>query len=247
MNKIQILGIDRLGRIKQHVLTHAITPAIPRATVLLTEVDTLHDNMLDYGSGQEGGNNTYRSGSAQRLALRNDILGMVNEISDTAKGLDRAQHPGIRDLFRLNKASNSYARLINTGASFVDHLAAPAVKTLFTDRGFDADFDVDLTAKLTAFAAATGIKFQGRQEQKAGTVGLDALMRRATVVVRELSTIVVKYLRNTDPLLIPVWKAAARLYTPAVVSPETPAEDPGSGSGDGSGSGSGGTTPPSGS
>ena len=250
MNKIQIQGIDRLGRIKQYVLDHAITTPIPRATVLVTEVNTLHTNMLDYGSGQEGGNNIYRSGSAQRLALRIDILGMVNEISDTAKGLDREEHPGIRDLFRLNKASNSYARLINTGASFVDHLATPAVKTLFTERGFDPDFDVDLTGKLTAFAAATGIKFQGRQEQKTGTVGLDALMRRATVVVRELSTIVVKHLRNTNPLLIPVWKAAARLYTPAVTTPQTPPGDPGSrsgGSGSGSGTGSGGTTPPSGS
>lgn len=230
MTKTQNQGLDRLGRIKQYVLTNAITPAIPRATALITEVDTLHDGMLNHGSGQEGGNNTYRSGAAQRQALRNEILGMVNEISDTAEGLDRQQHPGIRDLSRLNKASNSYARLLNTGASFVDHLAEPAVKSLFTDRGFDADFDVDLTAKLTAFAAATGIKYEGRQEQKAGTVGLNELSRRATVVVRELSTIVVKHLRATNPLLIPVWKAAARLYRPGVTTPETPPDGSGSGS-----------------
>ena len=244
MNKIQIQGVDRLGRIKQYVLTHAITPAIPRATVLITEVNNLHEDMLDYGSGQEGGFNTYRSGSAQRRALRADILGIVTEISDTAKGLDREQHPGIRDLFRLNKAGNSYARLLNTGASFLDHLATPTVKTLFTDRGFEADFDVDLTTKLTAFAAATGIKFQGRQAQKVGTTGLGALMRRATVVVRELSTIVVKHLKATDPLLIPVWRAAARLYTPAVVTAEAPDDGSGETGGD---SGSGGTTPPTGS
>lgn len=231
MTKNQIQGIDRLGRIKQYVLVNAITPAIPRATALVTEVNSLHDNMLNHGSGQEGGNNTYRSGSAQRQSLRGEIHEMVSEISATARGLDPAQHPGIRDLFRLNKANDNYARLINTGASFVEHMAEPAVKTLFTDRGFDADFDVDLTAKLTALAAATGVKYQGRQAQKAGTVGLDELMRRATVVVRELSTIVVKHLRNTNPLLIPVWRAAARLYRSGVTTPETPSEGSGSGSG----------------
>ena len=246
MNKYQIQHADRLGRIKQYVITNAITPAIPRATALLTEADGIHDDMLNYGSGQDGGLNTYRSGSAQRQALRREIHGMVSEIAVTARGLDPAQHPGIRDLFRLNKANDNYARLINTGASFVDHLATPTVKTLFTDRGFDADFDVDLTTKLTALATATGIKYQGRQEQKSGTVGLDALCRRATVVVRELSSIVVKHLRNTDPLLIPVWKAAARVYRSAVTTPEPPSGDPGAGSGSGGETGSG-TTVPSGS
>jgi hypothetical protein len=238
MNKYQIQCAERLGRIKQYVMTNAITPPIVRATALLTEVNTIHDNLLDYGSSQDGGFNPYRSGSAQRQSLRGEIVGMVTEIWETAKGLDREEHPGIRDLFRLNNARGSYTRLINTGASFVDHLATPAVKTLFTDRGFDPDFDADLTGKLTAFSAATGIKFQGRQEQKTGTVGLDALMRRATVVVRELSTIVVKHLRKTNPLLIPVWKAAARLYTPAVVNPEAPS------GGSGGDPGSGGSTPP---
>ena len=243
MNKYQNQHVDRLGRIKQYVITNAITPPIPRAAALLTEVNTLHTGLLDHGSGQEGGLNTFSMGVAQRKALRKEIHGTVSEISDTAKGLDPAQHPGMRELFRVNKANNTYALLINTGAAFVDHLATPAVKTLFTDRGFDADFDVDLTAKLTALAAATGVKFQGRQARATGTEGLRALTRRATVVVRELSTIVVKHLRATNPLLIPVWRAAARVYTPAVIPPATE----GAGSGSSTGTGSGGTTPPSGS
>jgi hypothetical protein len=242
MNKYQDQHVDRLGRIKQYVINNAITPPIPRATVLLTEVDTLHTGMLDHGSGQEGGLNTFSMGVAQRRAVRKEIYATVSEVSDTAKGLDPAQHPGIRQLFRLNKANATYASLINTGAAFVDHLATPAVKTLFTDRGFDADFDVDLTAKLTALAAATGVKFQGRQARATGTEGLRVLTRRATVVVRELSSIVVKRLRATNPLLIPVWKAAARVYTPAVIPPPAP-----EGASSGSGSGSGTTTPPSGS
>ena len=135
----------------------------------------------------------------------------------------------------MHKANATYASLINTGAAFVDHLAVPAVKTLFTDRGFEADFDTALTAKLAALAAATGVKFQGRQARATGTEGLRALTRRATVVVRELSTIVVKHLRATNPVLIPVWRAAARVYTPAVIPPSAH---------QGAGSGSGGTTPP---
>lgn len=238
MNKRQNQRVDQLSRIKQYVQTHAIEPAIPRATELVTEANSLHEGMLAHGSGQEGGGNTYRSGASQRRALRDEILFTVTEISDTASKLDPAQHPGIRDLFRLNRARDSYQRLLNTGASFVEHLESAPVKTLFTDRGFDAGFDVDLTAKLVAFAGATRIKWNGRQAQKTGTVGLEELNRRAALVVRELSAIMVKHLRKTDPLQVPVWKAAARAYGPAVSDPQAP---PG-GSGDGSGS-----TPPAGS
>ena len=221
MNKRQIQRADQMARIIQFVLDHMITPAIPRATTLLTELNTLHERMLDFGSEQEGGGNIFRSGSAQRRALRDEILFAVSEISATARALDPAEHPGIRDLFRLNQADKSYQRLVSVAASFLDHLTTPAVKTLFTDRGFEPDFDATLTAQLTAFAAATGTKYHGRQAQKAGTVGLEALSRRAVIVIRELSAIVMKCLRNTNPLLIPVWQAAARPYIPAVTAPQT--------------------------
>ena len=238
MKKTQVLRFDQLGRIIQFVLDHPIVPAIPRATVLLAEVNTLHTGLLAHGSGQEGGSNTYRSGVSQRRALRESILTTVTEMSQTAQALDPAQHPGVRDLFRLNKASNSYQRLINTGSAFLDEVADASVKALFTDRGFDVDFDVQLTAKLTALAAATGIKWQGRQVQKTGTVGLDVVSRRVSRVVRELSGIMVKYLQTADPGLIPVWLAAARAYVPAVTNPETPAGGSEAGSG---------TPPPAGS
>jgi hypothetical protein len=234
MNKRQNQRGDQLGRIKQYILDHAITPPIPRATALLTEVNTLHDGMLAHGSEQEGGGNTFRSGSTQRRALRKEILFTVTEMSDTAKGLDPAQHPGVRDLFRLNNARDSYQNLVNTASAFLDQLEAAPVKALFTDRGYPADFETALEAKLTAFAAATGIKWQGRQTKKMGTAGLDELNRRAVVVVHELNAIVLKHLRTADPTLIPVWEAAARAYVPAVTTPETPPDE----------SGGGGSTPP---
>ena len=225
MNKRQTQRADQMGRIIQFVLDHTITPTIPRATSLLTELTTLHERMLDFGSEQEGGGNIFRSGSAQRRALRDEILSAVSEISGTARALDPAEHPGIRDLFRLNEADKSYQRLVDSASSFVEHLATHSVKTLFTDRGFEPGFDADLTAKLVAFAAATGTKYRGRQTQKAGTAGLEALSRRAVIVIRELSAIVMKCLRRTNPLLVPVWQAAARAHVPAVTTPEAPSDD----------------------
>jgi hypothetical protein len=241
MTKRQNQRGDQLGRIKQYMQTNAITPPIARATALLTEVNTLHDGMLAHGSEQDGGGNTFRSGSTQRKLLRKEILATVTEISETARALDPAQHPGVRDLFRLNQARDSYQNLVNTTSGFLDQLAAAPVKALFTDRGFPADFETALEAKLTAFAAATGIKWQGRQTKKTGTAGLDEMNRRAVVVVHELSAIVTKHLRLTNPTLLPVWEVAARAYVPAVTTPETPPD------GSGSGSGSGSTPPPAGS
>ena len=85
MNKRQTQRADQMGRIIQFVLDHTITPTIPRATSLLTELTTLHERMLDFGSEQEGGGNIFRSGSAQRRALRDEILSAVSEISGTAR------------------------------------------------------------------------------------------------------------------------------------------------------------------
>ena len=239
MKKTQVQRFDQLGRIIQFVLDHPIVPAIPRATVLLAEANTLHTSLLAHGSGQEGGSNTYRSGVSQRRAWRKSILTTVTEMSGTAQSLDPIEHPGVRDQFRLGRAASSHAQLVATANAFLAASTPAEVKPLFTERAFPADFDVQLTTKLAALSAATGIKWHGRQVQKTGTVGLDVVSRRVYRVVRELSGIMVKYLQGTNPGLIPVWLAAARSYVPAVVNPETP---PG-----GSEAGSGTPQPPAGS
>ena len=119
------------------------------------------------------------------------------------------------------------------------------MKALFVARLFPADIDVQLTAKITALAAATGRKHTGLQAQKEGSAGLADLSRRITATMKELRPLMVRHLRENDPKLLEVWKAAARSYRRrGAVTPTEPPPDPGSG---GSGSGSTPTPPPSGS
>jgi hypothetical protein len=61
---------------------------------------------------------------------------------------------------------------------------------------------------------------------------LKALSLQITDVMKELRALMGKHLRETDPALLAVWKAAARFYEPPV--PAGPPVDGGGGSGSGS-------------
>ena len=124
--------------------------------------------------------------------------------------------------FRLGRAASSNAQLLATAQAFLTAAAPAAVKQLFTDRAFAADFDVQLTAKITALSAALGRKATGLQAQRQGTAGLDVLNEQITAVMRELRALMVKHLRDTEPTLLPVWKAAARVYRVPVATPTPP-------------------------
>ena len=106
------------------------------------------------------------------------------------------------------------------------------MKPLFLERAFAADFDVTLTGKIDALETALGRTATGKQTWKEGTERLKTLSRQITDVMRELRALMVKHLRETDPSLLAVGKAAARSYAPPV---STPPEGEGSGTG-GSGS-----------
>jgi len=111
-------------------------------------------------------------------------------------------------------ASESYQALLDTAASFVAVLTPMAVQQAFIDRDFPATFVTDLATLATQFAGATGRKYAGRQTLKGGTLGVDQAAEKGLAVVKELNAIVTKKLRTTDPVLLGVWKAAARLEQP---------------------------------
>ena len=223
MNKRQVLGEDMLGRVKQYFIDHPLATPIARATELITDVNNLHTEVQAFGADQIGGQGGYRAGASERQFLSRQIQTALMRIAATARGLDPELYPGMSDQFRATQATRSYQMLINTGVSFLDALEVPTVKALFTERGFDADFDVQLEAKLTAFAAATGRKASGRQTQKFGTASLAIRERKIAKVMAELRALMVNVLSETDPALVEVWNAAARSYTGSKASPATPA------------------------
>ena len=130
-------------------------------------------------------------------------------MSATAQALE-PQRPGITDQFRLGTQAKSHQQLLATAQAFLLAVEPADVKQLFTDRAFPADLDVQLTAKMTALAAAVGPKATGKISWKHGTMSLKTLSREITETVRELRALMVKHLRDTNPTLLEVWKAAAR-------------------------------------
>jgi len=222
---------DMLTRVAQYVLDHAITPAIPRATALFAEVNTLKTAFAAYDGTQAVGKGGYRAGATERAELAKDLRTFLADMAATARGLERA-HPGMADQFRMGRATDSHTKLVATGRAFVTAATEATVKPLFTERAFAADFDVTLTGKIDALETALGRTATGKQTWKEGTERMKTLSRQVTDVMKELRALMVKHLRETDPSLLAVWKAAARCYAQPVTMP---AEGEGTGTG-GSGS-----------
>lgn len=212
MKRLQTEILGALVRIKGFAVDHPFSPVIPRVVVLMTSIDSLIAAYGVAGANQLGGFGLYRGSSTERKVLGKQIYTVLADLSSVAQGLDPIEFPGVADRFRLAESRRNYQGLINTGAAFVEALEEPTVQALFTDRGFAADFDTELTAALVSFATATGRKFDGARDRKEGTVGLKVLDKKAIQVMKELRAIVEKHLRQTAPNLIDVWKAASRVY-----------------------------------
>ena len=197
MNKRQILQIDRSHRVIRFNADHPIVPAIPRATVLFTQTNTIAQSMEAHGGTQVHGFGQFQGGVGERRILARDLRIALQDIALTARGLSPEQFPGVAEQFRLNNSRSSYQHLLNTAQAFLTAIAP--IKTVFTDRGFTADFDLDLTVKVAGFATATGRKFGGLQELRSGTANLQFLDRSATATMKELNAIMTAHLRATDP------------------------------------------------
>src|SRR4051812_44014338 len=176
---------DMLTRVAQYVLDHAITPAIPRATALFAEVNTLKTALGDQDGTQAIGKGGYRAGASERAVLAKDLRASLADMAATGRGLERA-HPGMADQFRMGRAASSHTKLVTTARAFLAVATEVTVKPLFTARAFDADFDVELTAKIDALEAALNRTATGKQEWKEGTERLKALSLQISDVMKEL-------------------------------------------------------------
>jgi hypothetical protein len=222
---------DMLTRVCQYEEDHPVTPAIPRATALFTEANTLKIALQTHAGTQVAGRGGYRGGATERAVLAKEIRTVLVDMAATARGLER-EHPGMTDQFRLGRPASSNAQLVATAHAFLTAATPAEVKQLFTDRAFPVDFDAQLTAKIAALETALGRKATGLQTQRYGSAGLDVLSRRITDVMRELRALMVKHLRDNNPTLLAVWNDAARSYAQPVPAEAAPAPTPeGSGSG----------------
>ena len=224
---------DMLTRSAQFEKDHPVIPPIERATELFAEVNTLKTALGAHDGTQAVGKGGYRAGATERAVLAKDLRAFLADMAATARGLERA-HPGIAEQFRMGRAANSHAKLVATGRAFVTAATDAAVKPLFIARAFAANFDVTLTAKITALEAALDRTATGKQTWKEGTERMKTLSLQISDVMKELRALMVKHLRETDPSLLEVWKAAARCYTPPVTAPTE---------GEGSGTGGSGSAP----
>jgi hypothetical protein len=210
MTKYTNRRFETMVRVQRFILDHPFTPAIPRAAVLATTIDTAIDDLQEHGGVQAHGFGTYRAGADERAVKAAELRDSLRDFGQTARQLDRDLFPGVHLQFRL-PLSRGYQALINAATAFHSAASVDPLKQAFIDRGHPADFDVALAAKIAAVQAALQRKAGGRQQQREGTASQRLVARNGMVAVRELGTIVNVRYRTADPALLEVWRAAARV------------------------------------
>jgi hypothetical protein len=192
--------VDQFGKKPELTLTAIITALLVTVAAKLTA-------MRGWVAGQVNGLGGYREGAAERRGLRKEIYTTLRDMREIAKGLDLAGDTAVAEQFRL-PAHPTYAEVLATARSFVDN--ATPMAAAFTERGMPATFLADLTAKITAFDAATGDKADGRAARVGSTAALDAAGDAGLKAVQELRTIMRVHLRSS-PELLAGWTSAARV------------------------------------
>ena len=230
MNRLNLDRYDSYIRIGQHDEENPLTPAIPRATELITELRTVATGMAADSGLQDAGLTGLRGGSDERQQAFAILLGEMKAMNVIARGLDRALFPGVAEQFRMPR-SRSFGNIAARGQAFLAN--ATGKEAIFTDRGLATGFLTAFAAKVTAAEAAVGTRNVGLLVRASGTAGATAKGRRGLAIVRELDAIMTVALRNNAGLLA-ACRTAKRVARRSRGG-ETPAD---------SGSGSGTTPPP---
>ena len=221
--------VEACQRSVRHVADHPLTTPNARLTALVTLLNTTLTSFRDYTAGQSSGELGFHSGTITRRQMADELRADMRAVNQMAKGLPKAEFPGVRELFLMPR-SGSYEALIARANAFLDKIGP--IKSVFVDRGLPADFDEQLADKLAAVDTASGTRDSARSQRVGGTAGLDAKADDALAVVREMDPILSFQYRN-DPALLASWKSACH-----VDRDPSRAEDVGGGGEGGPGGGS---------
>ena len=226
-------------RVLDVIAEYPPTPAIPAATLLVTELNTTTTAFDTLAAEQDLAFGTVHGATVDRKQLKRDLVSFLKRLGETARVLDPVAHPGLAAEMRLGRATSSYGALVTRARAF--HSALVPVKADFVGYGFAETVDADLLAMITAVDAATGRKNDGKAIHIGGTAGLVALCKTGVAIVRKLDAILSNVYKD-DAVKYAAWKAARRVER----EPRHAVEEPAPGGGGTPPSGGGGT-PPSGS
>lgn len=235
MNNYEMREIAKVRRVKQHILDHPITPAIPALTAESTAVSTSLTQIDALAESQAGGFGAVTGAVDHRLMVVDNLLNLMRSLSKAAKVLDKDDHPDVAAKMRIGQ-NVSFEKLLVKANLF--HSTLQPIEAEFIALGASATVAADLQALITAAQGAWDQKLTGLDTQIGGTAGLKQGMKAALKRVRKLDAIL-SQLYRANPVLLAQWKAARRTERAS-----QPAENPAGGS---EGSGGGRSTPPIGS
>ena len=218
--------VEACKRSVRHVADHPLATPNTRLTALVVQLNAMLTSFRDYTAEQSGGELEFHSGTITRRQMADLLRADMRAINQIAKGLPKAEFPGVRELFLMPR-SGSYEALIARANAFLDKIGP--IKAVFVDRGLPADFDEQLAMKLVAVDSASATRDSGRSDRVGGTAGLDAKADQGIAMLREMDSILSYQYRN-DPALLASWKSACHVDRDPSRAEDEPGEESGSGS-----------------
>jgi hypothetical protein len=199
--------VEACKRSVRHVADHPLDTPNARLTALVASLNTMLTAFRTYTADQSGGELGFHSGTITRRQMAKLLRDDMRAVNRMAKGLPKADFPGVRELFLMPR-SGSYEALIARANAFLEKVGP--IKAVFVERGLPADFDEQLAERLAAVDTASDTRDSARSERVGGTAGLDAKANEALAIVREMDPILSYQYRN-DPALLASWKSACHV------------------------------------
>lgn len=193
-----------------------------RGVVLLGSIQAIIDLAETNAGKQVSGKDDRHMNTVRRRDVGALLKEQLAAIRQTAQSLDPKAFPAVGAQFG-QPATKSGQDLRNLALAYLDHLKVATTKAALVAREHPATIVEDLTALVAEFDAAQTGQYAGLIGQVQGTQSLPELMKQGMAAVKELSAMVRKRLKLTDPALLAVWQRTARVRKPdETAKPATP-------------------------
>lgn len=208
MDDLERRQTEALVRVNNFGIQNAAAiSAFPKAVAAFAVIQAAITQLEQIGALRTSSHQTKLSSSARRKLMRNELYAEISRIVKIAADIERDE-PDFVNKFRLPRANKSDLVWLETARAFAADLTA--VKHLFVEYGFLADFIDDLTADADAFEQAINQQDTANRGRVGANADIDEILGDALKAKRTLDVIVPNIFRD-DAGKLADWTAASHV------------------------------------
>jgi len=193
-------------RMKAFANNHTDIPATTVWPQLVTELDSVNNDLAEQVAAEESGHSVKRTGTASRDDAREDLKDLVEAIVRTARAIDETK-PGFADGYRA-PSQLSDRGLVDLAIGIAR--IAPPHKADYLSHGMTPDFLEDLDAAIAKLQQTMTDQSEGKAGVKSAGVEIDETMDQGMSVRRRMDAVVRNVYRDNAAVLAE-WETASHI------------------------------------